>query len=205
MKERPIIFDAESVRAILDGRKTQTRRVVVKPKRFENNDIYPIEAVGCFWWASDGFSTGIELHYPYGQPGDRLWLRETFALMEDITFYAADERLEPKQWPNGLWNVDKWRSPIHMPRWASRITLEVTGVRVERLQNISEQDAVMEGWTAGPCARKTALNLSTTACGLAAIDWFASRWDSLNARRGFPWESDCWVWVVEFELVRQSS
>jgi len=201
MKERPIIFDGESVRAILDGRKAQTRHVIRKPKRFENNDVYPMYGAGCFWWASDGFSTGVTLYCPYGQPGDKLWVRETFALMEDGTFYAADTRLESKQWPNGLWNVDKWRSPIHMPRWVSRITLEITGVRVERVQNISNNDILAEGIE--PDYEYQAEDCTILSWHIPRLE-FVRRWDKLNAKRGFPWSSNCWVWVVEFELVRQS-
>ena len=188
MKKRPIIFDAESVRAILEGRKIQTRRVI-KPQ--------PI--VGLYWHGQFVNPAGKNIssaYCPYGQPGDRLWVRETFALMEDITFYAADERLEPKQWPNGLWNVDKWCSPIYMPRWASRITLEVTGVRVERLQDISDEDICHElgCLVKYPGPEPEPYKRDLRGC-------FAERWDGLNAKRGFPWSSNPWTWCIEFKLM----
>jgi len=187
MKERPIIFDAESVRAILEGRKTQTRRVIKPQPTHVDGGGHPYIDMGQpdEW---DGASLCRGIRCPYGQPGDRLWVRETFALMEDVTFYAADTRLEPKQWPNGLWNVDTWCSPIHMPRWASRITLEITGVRVEKLQEMVGSDFLAEG----------------APERYGSQQWCVDRWDTLNAKRGFPWSSNPWVWVVEFELVRQS-
>jgi len=196
MKERPIIFDAESVRAILEGRKTQTRRVM-KPQ--------PILGKPWHGWVVDPDKMDIPIAFcPYGIRQDRLWVRETFQLWADasgkiVPHYKAD-------YPNGLPFDMNWRSPIYMPRWASRITLEVTVERAYKLQDISGQDAVLEGWPGGEFAQLTVLKIKPpTASGNAAIEWYIERWDTLNAKRGFPWESSPWVWVVEFKLVRQSS
>lgn len=165
MKERPILFSGPMVRAILDGRKTQTRRVV-KPQPVGRQRV--IEGLahvthgmnpaddGAVWYVGDCISAGVEIRCPFGSPGDRLWVRETWQVFEhedlsvdaltlrhvegqlagDVVFYADD--------PDEA--VDRWRPSIHMPRWASRITLEVVSVRVERLADISESDAKAEGY-----------------------------------------------------------
>ena len=173
MKERPILFSAPMVRALLAGTKTQTRRIV-KARDLEWMDVHqglrePDNAERC----------------PYGQPGDRLWVRETFGHFERNenfapgceVFYRADgESLA----------VERWRPSIHMPRWASRITLEVTGVRVERLQDISEADATAEGVSAIPDEMRRA----TPRCDFQAL------WQSINGPDS--WAANPWVWIVEF-------
>jgi hypothetical protein len=166
MNERPILFSGEMVRAILEGRKTQTRRVI-KPQ--------------------------LRINYkcPYGQPGDRLWVRETWQCFKPNT----EEIINPNTVniralayrATNEWR-GKWRPSIHMPRWASRITLEITAVRVERLQDIGEVDAMREG---------------DPTCENTHIDWFRALWDSINAKRGYSWESNPWVWVVEFQRIRE--
>lgn len=184
MKERPIIFGAESVRAILEGRKTQTRRVI-KPSwsRCLDLDDDPDDRekarLGC----------------PYGKPGNRLWVRETWGYtakwppslakqQQALPTYKADQ-------PDG---GHSWFSSIHMPRWASRITLEVTEVRVERLQEISPNDARDEG--VPPYSP-----LHPLPAALYYQATFQDQWDALNAKRGFSWESNPWVWVVSFRRV----
>ena len=192
MKEHPIIFSAKMVRAILDGRKTQTRRVWRKSKRHQNHDVYPVWLGGRFELASDGFCIGETVKCPYGVPGDKLWIRETFQMWADVDgkivpHYKADYTELPFKM--------SWRPSIHMPRWASRITLEVVSVRVERVQNISEQDAMAEGVTPK----------SYVANHLEHIMYrstFHLLWDSINAKRGFPWSSNPWVWAVEFRQVK---
>ena len=97
----------------------------------------------------------------------------------------------------------RWRPSIHMPRWASRITLQVMDVWVGRIQEISEVDAVKEGWPGDAMARLTALKVSgNTISGQTAINWFACLWDSIYAKRSHSWESNPWVWVVELEVIQ---
>lgn len=174
MKERPILFSAPMVRAILDGRKTQTRRVV---KLRNGQYMPPSEKADINGWRQ------MLRNCPYGQPGDRLWVRETHfdakRLNEGRILYRAD----------GDVSRFGWTPSIHMPRSASRITLEVTGVRVERLQDISEADAVAEGvvWEQG----QTAINV------------FETLWESINGAGS--WDANPWVWVVEFKRAKGST
>ena len=136
-KERPILCSAPDVMAILDGRKTQTRRIM-KP---QPNRTWPDEVTP--HWSVGGNRTlpgaSNPLRCPYGVPGDRLWVREAWRLPDGAPKGWVDYRADDTR--DGF----KWKPSIHMPRWASRITLEVTDVRVERLQDISEADAMAEG------------------------------------------------------------
>lgn len=201
-KTRPILFTAEMVRAILDGRKTQTRRVI-KPQPLDgflptvgrycpnmvdrrDGEMYP---------GPERFGVSDEeqdFPCPYGQPSDRLWVRETWQPHPEFSvkepggcLYRAD-RGHDLQYPDG-----KWRPSIYMPRWASRITLEIGNVRVERVQEISEDDAGMEG---APIGFVHSMNHTARA-------WFHELWDSINAKRGYGWDANPWVWVVEFKRV----
>jgi hypothetical protein len=195
MKERPIIFSGEMVRAILDGRKTQTRRVI---KNVPAILLYPqiqdagvpipelIEAYKKAWLGA----------CPYGHPGDRLWVRENIRRGKEgnLAFYAADEGLVTKNGECVRWIFNEPHVPsIHMPRWASRITLEITDVRVERLKNITNNDALAEGV---PDIRDKINNFDMRDC-------FAPFWDSLNAKRGFGWDVNPWVWVISFKRIEQ--
>lgn len=226
MKERPILFKDEMIRAILEGRKTQTRRVV-KPQPETMRDHFPTTPETMM---SDGYSSNgvfkitekpgvyrclgmrnfVEAFSPYGQPGDRLWVREAFRLCVEAdatkprdtdaayrVWYEADAPHQP--------GFGRLRPSMHMPRWASRITLEITSVRVERLNDISEADAKAEG--ADSCIFK---GFSTAADLL--IDWplmeemhpyrngFALLWESINGPDS--WDANPWVWVVEFKRVQ---
>lgn len=177
MKKRPILFSAPMVRALLDGSKKQTRRIC-NPA----NDAALSFVVGPFNHEESGkeFCFGDEegdviFQCPYGQPGDRLWVRETFfdatSLNEGRVLYRAD----------GMTSCFGWHPSIHMPKWASRIELEIVSVRVERLQDISEADAIAEG-----CPRDI----------LYGTGWYKALWNSLNGPGS--WAANPWVWVVEF-------
>lgn len=199
MKERPIIFSGPMVRVILQGRKTQTRRIAKEFNEMPNLDgilkRFPNQQ-GC----------------PYGEPGDRLWVRETHRYWwpdwEDPDLcrcrYKADDAVVdlPVEWDKGSQfftpedaDLDKepsrWRSLIYMPRWASRITLEITGVRVERLQEISEEDAWKEGFPDPDGKNKEYTD--------RARYWYQTIWESINGPGS--WDTNPWVWVLEFKRV----
>ena len=202
MKERPILFSGEMVRAILDGRKTMTRRVATKikaPKAWTMpNGIDSFWNVNPCWRETPG-----EL-CPYGKPGDRLWVREAFAVglsnQEGIAYRATSKWYDFEDGTPESFKEIKWKPSIFMPRRYSRITLEITNIHVERLQYISEEDAKREGVESnfdegvvyyGP------LNKGHADARIA----FSWLWDSINAKRGYSWESNPWVWVVEFKRV----
>lgn len=218
MTERGIIFTGESVRAILAGRKTQTRRVV-KPNRNDGTFIL-LEMMDGGWWpyrSRDGESCypyGCEVPYsaPYGGEGSRLYVKETWrpSWHDDIRAcveYRADgAKIKPTITDEGVGfhffgecdasePTDHWRPSIFMPRWASRITLDVVAVRVEPLQSISAADIGAEGF-----ALEGTFPACMTTQARALRDGFATGWDSINAKRA-PWASNLWVWVVEFRRV----
>jgi hypothetical protein len=194
--ERPILFSAEMVRAILDGRKTITRRVVKHPP-------HPVERVapgeGEWWrifWHDHAILNARDVLCPYGKPGDRLWVRETFCVVDDTEHggerwvdYRATPRYSedhPAGWDSAPNDAEalKWKPSIYMPKWASRITLEVTDIRVERVRDISEEDAHAEGFDGSE---------------YTAVTWFRNLWDEINGRRpGCSWDKNPWVFVVAF-------
>lgn len=212
MKERPILFSGDMVMAILDGRKTQTRRVV-KPQPPDWLQVYSVGVCGgkvsfVGHGRSEQFADSSTAKCPYGVPGDRLWVRETWqhtvATDSDCCVaYKADMSAQHSiadQCGDGDFvkvggdcvplHIGRWRPSIHMPRWASRITLEITGVRVQRLQYISEADAVSEGCQ---CAGVPA---SLTNRGA-----FAKLWESINGEG--TWAANPWVWAIEFRRTDQ--
>jgi hypothetical protein len=176
MTERPILFSGPMVRALLADRKTQTRRVL-KPQTSGH--------------------LGMVNTCPYGQPGDRLWVREGHYFTnvrgcerEGQVIYAADHP-DAKRPPMGVGHP--WRPPIHLPRWACRLVLEIVAVRVERLQDISASDCYAEG-----CERPKDVRVGSDVCERDnARGWYRDLWDRLNTKTA-PWASNPWVWVVEF-------
>lgn len=185
MTDRPIIFSAPMVRALMDGRKTQTRRIYKVP-----SGSY-VEHGGV-WAMTDGCAYG-DAALPY-TPGDRLWVRENCATWGDHeAIYRADDAVE-----YGLAVSDgkfgaKWkaRPSIHMPRWASRLTLTVTDVRVQRLADLTDEDAIAEGIDV-----TDELTPSVT---------YAILWDKMNAKRGFPWKSNPWIVALTFQTELNSA
>ena len=206
--EKPILFSGPMVRAILEGRKTQTRRVI-KPQPPSGSSLHQPELYAPVVIDRDGIEQpGAEIFgvytedgewgvkCPYGRPGDRLWVRETFLKFDQSHWppkygYKADtlgpdfEESEQARKDLGY----KWRPSIFMPRAASRLDLEVLGVRVERIQEISSEGAMDEG---------VYKKIDQPANSFLPIPAFRELWDSINAKRGFAWESNPWVWVVEF-------
>ncbi len=229
MKERPILFSGPMVRAILEGRKTQTRRV----KGLDRVNMNPDARTGArpnqdgtwhfFMW-DGGNQYGIPA-CPYGQPGDRLWVRENFQICSNFhvdcrgskppfndgrpihrnndpdwpvwqqCYYAASDPCPELISPETDEIEQRWRPSIHMPRWACRIVLEIVSVRVERLQSISEDDAVAEGME----PVRTARALAGESRPPPASTQFADLWDSINGPES--WQANPWVWVIEFKRV----
>ncbi|MBL8968255.1 MAG: hypothetical protein JNG85_14710 [Spirochaetaceae bacterium] len=216
MKERPILFSGPMVLAILEGRKTQTRRAIKQ---------FPTEGYRWGGWIVEGAkrsdagkatvvpesnwkycATGsIKARCPYGQPGDRLWVRETHIAHEvGHVQYAADYQDHSKDKEYGV----QWTPSIHMLRWACRLVLEVVSVRAERLNDISEEDAKAEGSYLGRCPclprerDKSAIEklFQQTRCHIHG-DEFRELWDSINLARGYGWDVNPWVWVVEFKRI----
>ena len=225
MKERPILFSTDMVQAISEGRKTQTRRVVRRPDIFSDkawfNSIphnttetsYKIAYLKVPYDELKDIS-GYRIICPYGQVGDRLWVKETFKHYANkwdgtewkscitykagnVTLYDSWDKNEPprEKWWNKSTILDQWQPSIFMPRWASRITLEITDIRVERLQDITEEDAKAEGmnkaigWMFGFVSPETDNRLR---------EIFRCLWNKINGKK-HSWESNPFVWVIEFK------
>ncbi|CUR70325.1 hypothetical protein [Achromobacter xylosoxidans] len=214
MRERPILFSGPMVRAILAGHKTQTRRVA-KPVRHPGwGNLYDPGVL-----AREPQHT-IDLSCPYGAPGDRLWVRESFwgcdapgwgdqpCVVYDDEWHGKEYRpAEVRPWARKFGRIPS----IHMPRDCSRITLEITGVRVERLHEISEADAVAEGIPeeSEPCEQcgdcgwlcigGDPQECDAPGCGDGAIDGYRALWEQINGAGS--WQANPWVWVVEFRRI----
>lgn len=243
MKERGMIFNAEMVRAILDGRKTQTRRPVQFKPRDPGLNLNSsglelghyrsgVPLSGCVLRSRGGMGCWNDRTYPakcpFGQPGDRIWVREAYRFpqsLDDVSprgvgemavatgykrpwspvFYQStgdfSEGWNGFETPPTVSDAGRLRPSTQMPRWASRITLEITGVRVEQLQDISKADARAEGITDGGC-----LNCGEPEpCGCSepkpcAVDAFAHLWQTIYGEGN--WFSNPWVWVIEFREVK---
>lgn len=227
-KETPTLFTGEMVRAILDGRKAQTRRMIKSPSR--KHDHFTLVDYGDGLWpylsddgessiTDDGNETAIEC--PYGKPGDRLWVRETWAIGVSTgnSWHSENGRIksiaEPQRYARryaadgteGFYG--KWRPSIFMPKWACRLWLELTDVRVERLQEVTEADAIAEGvkvcpnmngreGTTGYVWPGSPYDLSGL-CHSSAITAFSQGFESINGADS--WAANPWVWVLTFRRV----
>ena len=221
MKETGMLFNGAMVRALLDGRKTQTRRIVKGQEFWGDAAINARPIDGGLWriegatqinpWLLDNSVTFVDVKSPFGQVGDRIWVRETFALSVidpdggppedapenyDVIYREGDQ-------PDGGWTDSAgnkisapWKPSLHMPRWASRITLEITDVRIERLHDISEADSIAEG-------------IELTLRGWKSTKYehvfytlpvmaFQDLWEST----GGDWNANPWVWVIEFKQIK---
>ena len=216
MKERPLIFSTNMVNAILEGRKTQTR-IVMKPQPEPYPDDlkdkdWVIDKKHKFWWAckitecmvsmdmlkeidpcTKGFAGGF---CSYGKIGDQLWVKETFvhikeALPGDLDIMYKAECVKY------ACAVGKWKSPISMPRWASRITLEITDIRVERLQEIKNTELFMEGRSI-----KDDIYIEYGKYKLAK-EWFKNLWNSIHKKQ-HRWEDNPFVWVISFKKIKSN-
>jgi hypothetical protein len=208
MKERGILFSAPMVRALLDGTKTQTRRIckpaeaaslsyVVGIQDPRDEGQRPLEVPGSGWFGDE--DGDVQFRCPYGQPGDCLWVCETFS---DVYGPGGDEKRRKQDVmyrANGETDPyvigGRWTPSIHMPRWASRIVLEIVSVRVERLQDVSEADALAEGWPHRP-----EVSDDPQVHADAARDWYMDLWEEINGAGS--WAANSWVWVVEFKRVQ---
>lgn len=209
MKERGIIFNDEMVRAILDGRKTQTRRIIKSVPTTHDFHGWVMSSTcakdeGKACWAigdSPLLKDPIRRNCPFGKIGDRLWVRETWqcGLCTESTFaYKATHK--PTDLEEG-WNEKiKWRPSSQMPRWASRILLEITGVRVERLQDISQADAIAEGVAPLRGGYWKHYQPDWTQHQLSARGSFVTLWNSINGVDA--WYKNPWVWVIEFKQIQ---
>lgn len=232
-RERPLNCTAFEVRAFLAGAKTQIRRPIMpqlvvpdeRPLRHARKHPGPYFDAYCgerktahnprgmsdrwCWWTADDRPILPEIQCPFGQPGDRLWLRESFALRTDVVAtdlakalryirYRADRdgadlRSEWHNFGSG------WRSLTTMPRWASRLTLEVVNVRVQRAQEISDDNARSEGVE---MFDPTTVYASLAVCSRSARTWFSALWDSTNGKRA-PWSNNPWVWAATVRMADQ--
>lgn len=243
--ERPILFSTPMVRAILEGKKAQTRRVIKPQPVFESGYDYPHEnELGIFWKKEESYRNIEEFiadctaKCPYGKPDDTLWVRETWGnwSYDNPDCNAVYYRYKA-DYPNGAktymydneheCDLPKWHPSIHMPRAAARIFLQVKNIRVERLRDITWQDCLREGIDHNDDSNDNVCNFcdleegqrgvknfgngpmfcfDSGQCEVAqghfkddCIDCFAELWDGINKARGYGWDTNPWVWVVEFE------
>ena len=209
MKESPIPFKGDMVRAVLSGQKTQTRRpmkpIPVYPDAFDGlrREIHDGQV---HFWASGAELPAHKFRCPYGQPDDRLWVKETHARhpqFAEVAYRADGEEFEDA---DGFTWHPKWTPSIFMPRALCRIILEITDIRVERVQDITNDEAIAEGAYE---VRKVGDDIAHATWTMDGLDGrydtpreaFAATWDSLYAARGLGWDVNPWVWVVTFKRV----
>ena len=195
MKETPIIFSTAMVRAILDGKKTQTRRVVRLKRHPTDHEWHAPFYAKNKWCFSAGFGLAHKsqtIECPHGKPGDRLWVRETWAYgnnvrprVKDEVIYKADDR----------WCVLKWKPSIHMFKKYARIWLEIVNVRVEKLRDIGIEDVHAEG-----IERWRDYEGGTHLSAVTTRNDFQRLWDSINGKK-HPWSENPWVWMIEFKRI----
>ena len=230
MRELPILFSTPMVQAILNGTKTQTRRIF-KDENGEariSTDVTRVNvstngvATLTFPLADGTFATKVYTYKcPYGGIGDRLWVRETWANTERgdllskplIPFYYNKAIAYKADCDKEVFSLGgnytpreydfKWHPSIHMPRWASRITLEITNIRLERVQDITEEDARAEGVERQKDGlyKDYLLREHVSGCSTSEAS-FQTLWESINAKRGFGWGKNLWVWAIGFQRVK---
>jgi hypothetical protein len=219
MKERPILFSGSMIRQILAGNKTQTRRVIKFPSGDSGiNFPMAVKIDGCYEWifwstalfnnrdfTQKAYKCGDGIKCPYGQPGDQLWVRETWWINpNDITTQCKDFVIYRQEYSGPKPRLG-WLSPIFMPRWACRLILEITNINVERLQDIRPRDCLAEGIEDDVCLMSNEPVSKPIPYEIAikiARNRFQELWDSLNTKRGYPWSSNPWVWKIEFKVVK---
>ena len=223
MTEKPILFNAEMVRAILAGQKTQTRRVInLQPVGVLGAQMTRANDMDVFLWhgwphmVKSGHAP-VPLKCPYGEPGDLLWVRETWATdgvrdaikptnlpPDSHIYYRASLNEDKHEWQLHTNFGGRWRPSIHMPRWTNRIMLRIEVVRVERVAEIEPRDAIAEGveFAERAWAQVPARNPRRP---IDYVEAFRHLWDSINAKRGFGWDANPWVWVVEFSVKREDN
>lgn len=221
MKERPILFSGPLVRALLSGTKTQTRRPAkgVDFRGAGGKDGADWNDPSCWGWADEyGDEWALTaapdvraIRCPYGEPGDRLWVRETWSVhcrfdiispselqpeARDgaLVWYAADQQ------PNYTGKGGRWRPSIHMPRWASRLTLEITDVRVQRLHDITPEDAIAEGVIFARCDCSKDHGPRCAYDAYDAVQAFAAKWREIYGDAS--WDASPWVWALTFKVVK---
>lgn len=209
MKESPIPFKGDMIRAVLSGQKTQTRRpmkpIPVYPDAFDGlrREIHDGQV---HFWASGAELPAHKFRCPYGQPDDRLWVKETHARhpqFAEVAYRADGEEFEDA---DGFTWHPKWTPSIFMPRALCRIILEITDIRVERVQNITSDGAIAEGAYE---VRKVGDDIAHATWTMDGLDWrydtpreaFVATWDSIYAADGLGWDVNPWVWVVAFKRV----
>lgn len=209
MTQRPILFNTEMVKAILSGRKTETRRVI-KPQP-DNNPLWRTREFGRNFGGHIAIvdPDGVQHNCPYGAVGDELYVRETFAplsavrtqdpgstALRDGAFYKTDYDYKYALNHDDGTEFKGWKPSIHMPKKFSRITLKIKEIRVERVQEITEAGAEAEGIDVD------IVDVNGFKVSGTWTDSFHLLWNSINLKRGFGWDSNPWVWVVRFEVVQ---
>ena len=203
---KPILFSTPMVQAILAGRKTQTRRLVKFPDDFDGREVYKNGQFGVKYSREDGT---LYRHYPKYQPGDILYVRETWQVvryappgssqLQDLYVFKADTT------DVGEYEITEWKPSLFMPKEAARIFLQVTDVRAERLQDITEEDAIAEGIE---CIHESDVKvyrnylLKEKLGSTNPVNSFSSLWNSINAKTS-PWKKNDWVWVYTFKTIQK--